>query len=360
MENTPRHEVGSRRGRILAVIGVAALLVVSVVATGKWNPFAAVEPVDYLRLGAYEGDVGVLEWIAKDQGFFERVGLAVEVKGYASGKDATEALNAGQVDVATASEYVVASRSFTEPNLRILCSIAYYGNKGIIGRRDRKINQPGDLKGKRIGVTSPSGAEYSLNVFLALHGLAVQDVIPVHLSPPQIVESLAKGDIDAAITWQPHVQNIEKKLGDNAVSFLGDGLDTYLLVLVTHQEKLAVSSKALDKLMRALILAEEWVVAHPEEAKHYLSTRFKLDAAYVEGQWRRMQLAVTLPQELLIAMGSEARWLASRDGQSAAIPNYAGFIWPDPLKAAAPLAVTLYSDAKLPGKTPTGTPAPER
>ncbi|MFA7242536.1 MAG: NrtA/SsuA/CpmA family ABC transporter substrate-binding protein [Sulfuricellaceae bacterium] len=354
--------IRSRAGRAWALIAIVVLALFVLQATGwvNWSSFRMFERVEHLRLGAYEGDVGALEWIAQEQGFYDQIGLAVEIKGYPSGKEAADALKAGQVDVATASEYVVASRSFSEPDLRILGNIAYYRNKGIIGRRDRGIGAPADLKGKRIGVTSPSGAEYTLNIFLALHGLTVQDVTVVNLSPKQIVDAMETGGIDAAITWQPHVQAIEKKLGDNAISFQGEGLDTYLLVLVTLKDNLASSNGALNKLMRALVLAEEWVLAHPSDAKRYIAKRFSLDAAYVEAIWNRMQLAVTLPQELLIAMDSEARWLSSRERQSGAIPNFSGFIWAGPLTAANPLAVTLYTDTKPPGNTPPNTPSAER
>lgn len=297
-------------------------------------------PQDSIRLGAYEGDVGALGWIAQDQGFFKKVGLDVTVTGYPSGKEAADALQAGTVDIAMASEYVVASRSFQEPDLRVLGSVAFYRNKGIVARRDRGIASPADLKGKRIGVTSPSGAEYSLTVFLALYGLTVQDVKPVKLSPQQIVEAITKGEIDAAITWDPHVRTIEQALGPNGISFQGDGLDVYLL-LVTRQDVVAKSGKAMTKLMRALVLAEEWVKAHPEEAKGYIASRFKLDPAYVESMWWRTQLAVTLPQELLTAMDSEARWLDEQDGTRDSIPNFALFVRTDELLAVKPEAVTL-------------------
>jgi NitT/TauT family transport system substrate-binding protein len=330
---------------VLGLVAVASLAAFALQPSALMRWFDCCTPAEKIRLGAYEGDVGALGWIAQEQGFFKKVGLDAELKGYGSGKDAADALRAGTVDVAMASEYVVAARSFTEPELRILGSVAFYRNKGVVGRRDRGISSPADLKGKRIGLTSPSGAEYSLSVFLALYGLTVRDVKLVKLGPPQIVEAIRKGDIDAAITWDPHVRAIETALGPNGISFQGDGLDVYLL-LVARQDVAAANSKAIAKMLRALILAEEWARVHPEEAKGLVAARFKLDPAYVESMWWRTQLSVGLPQELLTAMDSEGRFLAGQAGAGDAIPNYSLFIRSDELLSVKPQAVTLVTPGK--------------
>lgn len=344
MGNPGKRLTGGGVRFVIGILAAAALALFALQSSAliEWLGLERFGKTETLRLGAYDGDVGALEWIAQDQGFFRKVGLAVEIKGYPSGKEAADALRAGQVDVATASEFVAAARSFGEADLRILGSIAYYRNKGIVGRRDRGIAVPADLKGKRIGVTSPSGAEYSLYVFLALHGLGGKDVAVVSLPPKRLGEALAAGDIDAAITWQPHVQEIEAKLGDGGVSFRGDGFDTWLLLLTRRDS--AALGRPTRKLMQALVLAEEWAQAHPEEARQYLATRFKLERAYIDALWANMQLEVTLPQELLVAMAGQARWLARSNGRGEdSIPNYAEFMRTDELKAAKPSAVTLFS-----------------
>ena len=339
--------MSSRTRIVLGVVaaGVLALFTLQSSALIEWLGFRSFGKVEQIRLAAYEGDVGALEWIAQDMGFYQQVGLNVDLKGYASGKDAADALDAGLVDVATASEYVVATKSFAQPDLRILGSISYYRNKSIVARGDRGIAVTADLKGKRIGVTSPSGAEYSLYVFLALQGLSDKDVTIVNLPPKQLVDAVTSGDIDAAITWQPHAREIEQRLGATAVTFHGDGFDTYLL-LVTKQKR-APAKDVSERLLKAMVLAGDWVAAHPEDAKRYIATRFKLEPAYVSALWPSMPLEVTLPQELLVAMDGEARWLAKKNpGAGSVIPNYAGFIDAGPLKAVRPSAVTLYTEAK--------------
>lgn len=341
----PTKQLTIKRSWLLLVI-VAAFILGMLVRCPSLRAellgFAGWSEHDTLRLAAYEGDVGALEWIAHDKGFFEQAGLTVDIKGYASGKEAGDALRSGLADVSTASEFVLATRSFAEPDLRVLANISYYRNKGIVARRDRGIVIPADLKGKKIGVTSPSGAEYALYVFLALNGLTPQDATLINLSPKQLIEATAAGRIDAAITWQPHVQEIEKSLGANGVSFQGNGFDTFLLLLA-RQETVTAHSRALKKMLRGLMLAEEWVRANPEEAQKYVAQRFGLSRDYVTAQWGSMQLAVNLPQDLMTALDGEARWLVGKSGADKAIPNYSDYIWRGGLEAVKPSTVTLLS-----------------
>lgn len=349
-----RTQMTGKRLRIVfgsVMVVILALAIAQPAFLMTWTRLGK-DKVDELRLAAYAGDVGALEWIALDLGFYGKVGLIVEMKGFASGRAAVKALESGEVDVATASDFVVAAKSFSNPGLRVLGNISYYRNKGIVARRDRGIVRPEDLRGKRIGVTIPSGAEYTLYLFLALHGLSDQDVSTVSLSPKEMVPAMQRGTIDAAITWQPHVQSLREALGEgNAATFEGGVFDVYLLV-VTQEKDLAEKERAIKKLLRALVLAEDWAEKNPAAAKGLIAKRFSLDAEALEAQWQRMRLAVTLPQELLIAMDDEARWLRNREGgDNPGIPNYSTFVAAGPLRSVKPSAVTLF--------TPTGSTLPE-
>jgi NitT/TauT family transport system substrate-binding protein len=331
----PRHK------RLGLALGALACLGLFIAAYQAYSSIKAPPQPLPLRLAAYEGDVGALEWIALDKGFYSQTGLKVEIKGYATGKESVDALQSGQADVATAAELVVATRSFTEPNLRILADICRYWNKGLIARKDHGIATAADLKGKKIGVTTTSSAEHNLMVFLALHGLTTDDVQSVNLLPKQIIEQIGSGGIDAAITWEPHVSSIVKLLGDQGVQLMDRGTEAHLLIL-TREEALPAQSEAIRRLLKALLMAEDWVRANPKEAKDYIAQRFKLDLPYVEMLWPRMQLTVSLPQEILEAMDSEARWFAKKNNRDST-PNYALTIRTPELAAIKPSAVTIYT-----------------
>lgn len=324
------------RLKLALIAGAVALIGAAALGTIR----APAPTPETLRIGAYEGDVGALAWIAEEQGFFKRSHLDVELKGYDTGKASVEALQAGAVDVATASEFVVADRSFAAPDLRILASVSQYWNKGLIARRDHGIAHAAGLRGKRIGVTFTSTAEYSLVVFLALHDLTRDDVELVDLPPRQLVEQLKDGAIDAAITWQPHVDAMERALADQAVQLLPHGSDAYLVTL-TRASLTAPKAGAMERYLQALLLAEEWVRADPGRARDWLAKRFSLAPDYVARLWPDMKLAVTLPQEILEIMDGEARWLAKKSGRAAA-PDFSHTLHAAPLAAAKPAAVTVF------------------
>lgn len=319
---------------------VATILILTLLALQErllnWNAKAP----ETLRVGAYDGDVAALAWIAQEQGYFVRANLHVDMRGFATGKESVEALRTGQVDLAMASEFVVADRSFEEADLRILAAVCRYWNKGLIGRRDLGIASAADLKGKRIGVTITSTAEHTLLIFLAMQGLTMKDVQPTNLAPRQLVDRLMDGGIDAAITWQPHVDVIERRLGANAVSLMDSGSDAYLVAL-TQERLVTEKTEAFKRFLGGLVQAENWIRDDPARAKRWLANHFALDADYVETLWPRMHLAVNLPQELLEVMDGEARWLAKRKGK-AGMPNFSTLLATKPLTDVRPSAVSVF------------------
>jgi len=331
-----------RYGRV-SVIGLSLIAVVASAFAWFGLPSRIFTPDDpvTLRLAAYEGDVGALNWIAQDRGFFQRAGINVVIKGYNSGNAAIEAMRAGEVDVATAADLVVAKRSFDETDLRIVADICRYWNKGMIGRRDHGVTNPAALRGKRIGVPATSSAEHNLMVFLALHEISTSDVTIVDLQPAQLVEAIAGGSIDAAIVWQPHVLAIERRLGANAVTLMEGGTEAHLL-LVTREATLSAQPAGLTGLLKGVVQADTWVADHPDLAKAWLANRFALTQDYLEVIWPRMQLAVSLPQEILAAMDSEARWIAKTYHKDTT-PVFTETVHAALLMAVKPSAVTVFT-----------------
>ncbi|TKJ25747.1 MAG: nitrate ABC transporter substrate-binding protein, partial [Hadesarchaea archaeon B3_Hades] len=155
-------------------------------------------------MAAAEYLVGSLVYVAENQGFFEKNGLEVTIKGYGSGKAAGDALIAGEADISTSADSVFVSNSFDHADLRVFGTVATAEVKELVARKDKGITTIDDLIGKKIGVTKKSGGEFALGTFLIFNGLSDQDVELVDLKPSEIVEAISNGDIDAAFTWDPN------------------------------------------------------------------------------------------------------------------------------------------------------------
>ena len=83
-------------------------------------------------------------------------------------------------------------------------------NEALVARNGSGVNTIADLKGKRIGTPFASTAHYSLLAALAQNGLSPNDVQLVDLQPQAILAAWERGDIDAAYTWLPTLDELRK------------------------------------------------------------------------------------------------------------------------------------------------------
>jgi len=297
-------------------------------------------PVDKITLAAYAGDAGALVYIAEDRGYFEENGLEVTIKDYGSGKAAADALIDGEADIATSAGFVFVSNSFNHTDLRVLGTVATEEVKELVARKDKGIAAIDDLRGKKIGVTKKSGAEFSLGVFLLFNALSYEDVELVDLRPTEIVEAISNGDIDAAFTWDPNVYNIKEQLGDNVISWPG-GQDFYF-VLITKEDWIANNPEAAERFMKSILEAEDYTKDNSEKCKEFVEDRFNCESDYMDYSWPKQEFAVILEQAMLITFEHQARWRIENNLTDATeIPNYLDYIDTDPLEAVKPSAITI-------------------
>ena len=97
------------------ILILLTVLTANILACGQST--SQLEPV---TVAAYAGDVGTLVFLAQEQGYFADNGLEVTIREYEAGKLAADALLAGEVDIATAADFVLVSNSFDNDDLRVL------------------------------------------------------------------------------------------------------------------------------------------------------------------------------------------------------------------------------------------------
>ncbi len=329
------------------IIGLGILVVITLVlgiGSFFWlsqdRPEKYTGPVEKITLAAAEYLTGGLVYIAEDQGYFEKNGLDVTIKGYGSGKACADALLNGDADISTSADFVFVRNSFEHTDLRILGTVATKQVKELVARKDRGITTISDLVGKRIGVTEKSGAEFQLGVFLTLNGLSQQDVEFLYLRPSEIKEGILNDDIDAAFTWDPYLHNIKEGLGDNAISWPG-GEDFYFL-LITKEAWIENNPAAAERFMKSVLEAEDYMKDNSKESKEFVKNRFDYESDYMDYSWPKQEFTVVLPQGMLIMFDDQARWaINNKLTDETEVPNYLDYIYPDALHEVKPEAVKI-------------------
>ena len=130
-----------------------------------------------------------------------------------SGADVNTAFIAKELDFGALGSSPVA-RGLSTP-LNIPYKVAFVldvagDNEALVARNGSGINTIADLKGKRIGTPFASTAHYSLLAALSQNGLSPNDVRLVDLQPQAILAAWDRGDIDAAYSWLPTLDQLRK------------------------------------------------------------------------------------------------------------------------------------------------------
>lgn len=284
-----------------------------------------------------------LAQVAQMQGYYLKEGLNAVPQKHAYGKVALDALLEGKADFATVAETPVMFAIMKGAKISIIATIQTSNrNNVIIARKDRGIHAPGDLKGRKIAVTSGTLLDFFLDSFLATVGITRETVQVVNMKPEDMVDALVKGDVDAISAWSYVVIEAQQQMGDKGITFHDEDIYTQTFNVVATQEFIRNNPEEVRKMLRALDRAEEFVKLNPIEAQAIVAAFCRIDKAVVAKMWAVEEFSVTLDQSLLLALEDESDW-AIRDGfiDKMKIPNYLDFIYVEGLKSVKPEAVRM-------------------
>jgi NitT/TauT family transport system substrate-binding protein len=285
-----------------------------------------------------------LVWIAEDQGFFTENDLDVAFHEYDTGSDALAgALNGEAGIVVGTAEFPMVNQVLQGSSPRAIASIARSELIGVVARKDRGIEEVADLRGKRVGTTRGTIAEFFLGRFLEIHRMSIRDVTLVDLKTPDSwVDAVAEGDVDAVVTAEPFAGAARDRLGENAVAWSAQSSQPLYALAITTDSWLEGHPEATERFLEALAQAEEFAVRHPAQAQAIVQQRLGLDPASMPAVWARSEFTLTLDQSLIAAMEDEARWLISNElTRATSVPDFADYVKEDPLRAVRPNAVNI-------------------
>jgi ABC-type nitrate/sulfonate/bicarbonate transport system substrate-binding protein len=331
-----------RRNLIVLVVIILVITVVlsSFVYLNSQKPYTG--KVESVTLGFYPSEYSSLIYIANDQKYFSANGLEITIKNYTSGAAAVTGLLNGEVEMATASEFVVANNAMQNASIYALGTVSKYLNLYLVGRTDEGINSVSDLIGKRIGVAIGSSNQFYLGRFLDLNGISLSQVMLVNVNFAQTPSALANGTVDAALTFQPYLNQIQDLLGNRIVVLPAQADQFGYFEAISTKGWVGAHPDVIVRFLRAIVQAENFNIDHKDQAMAIVARDLNYTNSYVESVWQDYQYSVTLDQSFVDLMQDEARWLISNNLTNAkAIPTFSGYIYTSGLEAVKPQAVNI-------------------
>ena len=331
----------------IALTVMAVIAIMSSIGSAVW-PFPNFGTTDsgnpeHVIIGTSPVEGSSLIYIAEDQGYFAKNGLNVTIQGYDTGRANVDGMKKGKADISVSSEYPIVTEAFKKENISVIGIIDKFQTQYLLGRKDRGIENISDLKGKKIGVSFGTIREFYLGRFLNLHGISLQDVTLVDVPTSQSSDAITNGSVDAIIYYQPYIDALKDRLGDNAVIWPAQSSQLTYHVIVCRDDWAASHPEAINKLLKSLALAEQYTINHPEEAKAIVQKRLNYTDATMAAIWPDHQFSLTLDQSLIAAMEDEARWMIKNNLTTGkTMPDFRDYIYTKSLEEVKPDAVNIW------------------
>jgi NitT/TauT family transport system substrate-binding protein len=243
----------------LVTIGLASTVLLALSACGGGGSSTSTDsqapPTVRIALSSWVGFAPM--YVARDQGFYKKHGVDVELVPIEDPADRFNALKAKEVEaVATTVDTFSHAIASGAPAKIVWIPDTANGGEGILASKDIKSVE--DLKGKKIAVNEGSTMEFLLAYVLDKAGLSLSDVKVQNMTSDQAGAAFAAGQVDAAATWEPWLTTALQKnpkghlllntKGDEYAQVMADGIGFHKDIVADHPETV---KKFLDALVDA-------------------------------------------------------------------------------------------------------------
>lgn len=238
------------------------------------------------------GSAGSL-FVGIDQGYFEELGLTVEVYQFQGGPAEIAAQASGDIDI---SQIGHGAHALCIEGQAVIFQMDHTTSLSdvVVGNKSHGINTAADLKGKTVAVQAGTSSEIILQQALAKAGLTVDDIKTVEMTVDGMTTAMITGQVDAAAAWSPNTITLQDQLGENYVNLGGnaDFLDSAIFPssYITSKEYAEKNRDVLVRFAQALNKAHDYRLANQEYMAKLLSK--ELDA----------------PEDTMIRALGEADW----------------------------------------------------
>lgn len=213
-------------------------------------------------------DIGL--WTAIEKGYFKEEGITLDIVPYTSLSDQIPFVAKGDLDFATGGFAAsIPNAVLRNVSVKVVADAGGFNGPGAMAlavtiRKDLydegKIRTAGDLKGKKVAVTTVQTMSKFFAPLMAGVGLTIKDLNFVPLAMPDTLAAYANKSIDAAFQMEPLLtQTVEQGLAVRwkAVSEYAPGMQTSVLL-------------ASPQFVQNKDVANRWMVAYLKGIRTYI------------------------------------------------------------------------------------------
>lgn len=226
-------------------------------------------------------------FLARAKGWLEQ--SQVRLVELLSSTDTLRALGDGKLEAATLTLDEVMSARAEDVDLRVVAVLDVSAGADAL-MVDPRIESLAQLKGRRIGVEDSAMGVVMFDAVLAAARLRLEDVVKVPYTAERSVGMLQSRQIDAAVTFEPWVGQLEA-LGARR---LFDSLSIpYRIVdvLAVRADVMQSRPQAVSAMVAAHFRALQWWKQQPGEAARLMAPRLQVDPLTLGQAFRGLDLA---------------------------------------------------------------------
>ncbi|THF66588.1 aliphatic sulfonate ABC transporter substrate-binding protein [Pseudothauera nasutitermitis] len=273
-------------GRFVAALAVSGVMAGSALAA------------DALRIGVmpFVPYAGIL--LAKEKGWVEeelkaagRGDVKVSWFQFAGGPPVNEAFASRNIDIAALGDSPAIAGHASGIDTRLV-GLAYKGGgaQALLVRADSPIKSVKELKGKKVATLRGGNVHELLVLVLAEAGLKLSDIEFINLGLQDMGTTLIKGDIDAALVWDPVFTKLESE-GQARALRDGRGLKSNLNPVIASAAVLKQDPEFVRAYLKALERGADFIRTQPAEAAAVLAPIFGLTPEQLNIAFGRSEFA---------------------------------------------------------------------
>jgi NitT/TauT family transport system substrate-binding protein len=327
--------------RITGAVGALAWLAPSALAAAANKASIAIGSTNY---------TWALSLVAKQGGYWEQYDTDIVERDFPSGRDAMQALLANSANFSTTTDTPLVFSLLRNIAPKVLLDFSRHTNDMqlvSIAGHGVSADDPGSLKGKRIGTPIGTSGQYLSARYLKYAGLKESDVTLINIAPADLVNTLIRGDIDAFAWSLTAGKAAIAKSDGKAFSLTQKGFEAYFrthLLLLTNDQTITENGPLLINAVKAHLAAEKRIKDDPKWAD-LIAARVRVSATDILEATRNIELTVRFDESFVDDLVTEAQWAI----EAKLVPEPKGdlrkllrsAIYDTPLKSVAPDRVSL-------------------